>query len=191
VVIIPCHGEAWLRRRGSEAPERSRRPEALPGFIRRSEMRSQGKRGRAGHAGQAVRSKPFARARPVRPHVALNARDDGGRRSATDRLRAPIIGQPFCASAATETLWPGAVRKILAIVAGEKHCHRTQRLPPPGRFVPRPAKDAADRLPGRRCRVLSCPTAGLSRCAPAAKTMNVNDCGLGGTTRRQQCVRSG
>src|SRR5262249_61669294 len=71
MVIDRRQGEAGLRRRGGEAPERSGSPEALPDFIRRRKVRRKRERRRNGPGRQAVR--PKAVPHTVRPHFAPKA----------------------------------------------------------------------------------------------------------------------
>src|SRR5262252_7174970 len=68
VVIGRRQGEAGLRRRSREAPERSGSPEALADFIRRRKLRRERKGRRNGPAREAVR--PKAVPHTVRPHFA-------------------------------------------------------------------------------------------------------------------------
>src|SRR5262245_43300117 len=118
VVIGRREGEAGLRRRRREAPERSRRPEALPDFIRRRKLWSERKRRRNGPACQAARPKAVPHTRSLRPHFAPKTR---ARRSLGQpppayptirrALRASVAGKPDNRLA----------RKILAVVARQKH----------------------------------------------------------------------
>src|SRR5262245_39923424 len=89
VIIGRREGEAGLRRRRREAPERSGSPEALPDFVRRRELRSERKRRRNGPACQAARPKAVPHTRSLRPHFAPE-RARGGR-SVNRRLRIPTI----------------------------------------------------------------------------------------------------
>ena len=66
-IIARAQREAGLRRRGGEAAERSRGPEALPNFVRRRQRRRERKCRANGRACQEVRPKPAPRF--LRSHV--------------------------------------------------------------------------------------------------------------------------
>jgi hypothetical protein len=126
VVIGRAQGEAGLRGSGGEAPEGSRRPEALADFICRRQLRSERKRDGDGPACQRVQPKAVPRSRSARPHFAPEGLR--GSRSVNRGLRLLTIRS--------------VVRLGAAIEPDDRHLHEKYRRLLPVRNSATPNADA-------------------------------------------------